>query len=60
MTQERTDWTAIGKLLNTLPGKYRNKWMDIQVSKLKHSALPAEEDALIRQRVAEWWDKEKV
>ena len=57
MTQERIDWKAIGQVLGRVPQDCVHKWNSIQQSKMKKGPFTAEEDALIRQRVAEWGDK---
>lgn len=57
MTQERTDWAAIGKILNRIPAKCMDKWKYLQASRMKKGPYTAEEDALIRQRVEAWGDK---
>ena len=59
ITKECTDWTAIGKQLNRIPAQCRNKWESIQASRMKKGPFTAQEDALIRQRVAEWGNKGK-
>ena len=57
MTQEHTDWKAIGMELGRVPLDCTNKYNSMQSSKLKKGLFTAEEDALIRQRVEEWGDK---
>lgn len=57
MTQERTDWAAIGKVLNRISANCKAKWNRMQASKLKKGTFTSEENALIRQRVAQWGDK---
>ena len=57
MTQERTDWKAIGSKLGRVPNDCYNKYKSILESKMKLGHFTAEEDALIRQRVEEWGDK---
>ena len=57
MTQERTDWKAIGKQLGRVPKDCNAKFNNIQSSKLKKGPFTAEEDALICQRKEEWGDK---
>ena len=57
MTQERTDWKAIGSKLGRVPNDCYNKYKSIQESQMKKGPFTAEEDALIRQRVEEWGDK---
>ena len=57
MTQERTDWTAIGRELDRVPKDCFVKYKSIQNSKFKKGRFTAQEDALICQRVDEWGDK---
>ena len=59
MTQERIEWKAIGQELGRVPQDCRQNWNSILQSKMKKGPYTAEEDALIRQRVAEWGDKGK-
>lgn len=54
MTKECTDWVAIGQELNRIPSKCADKWRDLHASRMKKGPFAAEEDALMRQRVAEW------
>ena len=56
-TREFIDWQAIGKQIKRVPNECSNKWIDVQASRLKQGRFSAEEDALIRQRVAAWGDK---
>ena len=57
MTQEHTDWTAIGKKLGRAAVDCSNKCRLIQEREMNKSPFTAEEDALICQRVEEWGDK---
>lgn len=57
MTQERTDWVAIGKQLHRNPKVCNKKWKTLINSRMKKGYFTAEEDALIRERVAAWGDK---
>lgn len=59
MTQERIDWSAISQELGRVPSDCYVKWRSVLQSKMKKGPFSAEEDALIRQRVAEWGDKGK-
>ena len=57
MTQERIDWKAISQELGRVRQDCQNKWISILRGKMKKGPFSAEEDALIRQRVAEWGNK---
>ena len=59
MTKESIDWKAIGEELKRVPIDCQHKWKSILASQLKKGPFTAEEDALIRQRVAEWRDQGK-
>lgn len=55
MTNEQIRWTAVAKELNRSTVDCRAQWQ----KKLKKGNFTGEEDALIKQRVAEWGDKGK-
>ena len=57
MTQEYTDWKAIGEKLGRVPKDCSNKYKLLQNSQMKKGPFTAEEDALICKRVEEWGDK---
>ena len=59
MTQDRTDWKAIGRELGRSALNCKSKYKLIQYSHKKQGRFTAEEDALICQRVKEWGDKGK-
>lgn len=59
MTQQHTDWVAVGNLLGRNSTVCKNKWGTLQASRMKQGPFAAEEDALIRHRVAEWGNKGK-
>ena len=58
MTQEYTDWKAIGEKLGRVPKDCSNKYKLLQNSQMKKGPFTAEEDALICKRVEEWGDKQ--
>jgi len=57
MTEEQTDWIAIGKRLNRVPSDCNFTWKNIQARAMKKGPFDAAEDAIIRQKVAEWGNK---
>ena len=59
MTQEHTDWKAIGMELGRAPKDCNLKYNLIHYRQMKKGHFTAEEDALICQRVKEWGDKGK-
>ena len=59
MTQEHTDWKAIGEQLGRAPHNCQDKYKSIQSGQMKKGPFTAEEDALIYKRVNEWGDKGK-
>lgn len=56
MTKEYTNWEALAHMLHRLPVDCRDKWNSLQSAEMKKGRFVPEEDALIRQRVAEWED----
>ena len=57
MTQERTDWKAIGEKLGRVSKDCWNKYKSIQESQMNRDPFTAEEDTLILQREEEWGNK---
>lgn len=56
MTQQRVDWTAIGKELNRVPRECCDKWQPIALAKRTNTFTP-QDDALILRREKEWGDR---
>ena len=52
-----TNWDEVSKLMNRSPLNCQAKWNIMQYKKMKKGPFTAEEDAIIKQRVAEWGDK---
>ena len=59
MTQQYTDWKAIGIELGRAPKDCNLKYKSIHYGQMKKGPFTAEEDALICQRVEEWGDNGK-
>ena len=57
MTESLIDWTAIGAALGRLPMTCNGKRYTLRQRNMKGGPFTPAEDALIRQRVAEWGDK---
>ena len=57
MTQERMDWTAIGRELNKKPKDCSNKWNLLAAAKMKKGVFTPDEDALIIHTVRERGNK---
>lgn len=57
MTKERIDWVSIADQLNRVPQDCKNKSRYLKDRELKKGDFTVEEDALIRQRAAEWGNK---
>lgn len=56
MTQQRTDWTAIGKELDRMPKECADKWHPIAFAK-RTNTFTAQDDALILRREKEWGNR---
>lgn len=56
MTREIIDWIAIADKLNRVPQDCNDKWY-LKDKKLRKGPFTTEEDALIKERVAEWGNK---
>lgn len=57
---DRISWLHIGKTLNIVPNICLSKWEQISSRGLKGGPFSPEEDAQIRNYVAEWGDPKKT
>lgn len=57
MTQQKVDWTAVGKEMKRVPHDCNAKWKPIALAKIMNAPFSAADDALILRREKEWGDR---